>query len=74
MPEIDGIEFIKKLRQLPKEEGGETPAMALTGYASREDAKRVLSVGYQEHLSKPIEIEKLRNAISRIITSKNRNT
>lgn len=75
MPEEDGIEFIKKIRHLTKDEGGETPAIALTGYASREDAKRVLSAGYQAHLPKPAEIKKLQsvilNMLSKDLPSKN---
>ena len=30
MPDIDGFEFIEQLRRLPREQGGRTPAIALT--------------------------------------------
>jgi CheY-like chemotaxis protein len=44
-----------KLRALPAERGGQTPAAALTAYARVEDRLRVLSSGFQIHLPKPVE-------------------
>ena len=55
MPEQDGYELIRRMRSLPVEKGGATPAIALTGYASRKDRERALSSGYQQHVAKPIE-------------------
>ena len=55
MPDEDGYEFIRKLRELPPEKGGRTPAIALTGYASRKDRERALGAGYHQHMAKPIE-------------------
>ena len=53
MPVEDGYGLIKKVRALPKERGGQTPALALTAYARTEDRVRALSEGYQVHLAKP---------------------
>ena len=55
MPDQDGYEFIRKLRSAPPDKGGLTPAIALTGYASRKDRERALTAGYQQHMAKPIE-------------------
>jgi PAS domain S-box-containing protein len=55
MPVEDGYGLIKKLRALPKERGGQTPALALTAYARTEDRVRALSEGYQSHLAKPVD-------------------
>ena len=55
MPDEDGYELIRKLRNLPPERGGLTPAIALTGYASRKDRERALEAGYHKHMAKPIE-------------------
>jgi PAS domain S-box-containing protein len=55
MPDIDGYEFIRILRELPTEAGGKTPAIALTAFARSEDRTRAMLAGYQVHLSKPIE-------------------
>jgi CheY-like chemotaxis protein/anti-sigma regulatory factor (Ser/Thr protein kinase) len=55
MPGEDGYAFINKVRGLPREDGGQTPAIALTAYARSEDRVRVLSAGFQMHVAKPIE-------------------
>ena len=55
MPVEDGYGLIKRVRSLPKEHGGQTPALALTAYARTEDRVRALSEGYQVHLAKPVD-------------------
>ena len=67
MPDEDGYEFIRKLRALPPEEGGLTPAIALTGYASRKDRERALEAGYQQHIAKPIEQADMVAAIAALV-------
>jgi CheY-like chemotaxis protein len=67
MPDEDGYEFIRKLRALPPEEGGQTPAIALTGYASRKDRERALEAGYQQHIAKPIEQADMVAAIAALV-------
>jgi signal transduction histidine kinase/ActR/RegA family two-component response regulator len=59
MPGEDGFEFIRKVRELPPERGGRTPAVALTAYARAEDRLRVLRSGFQMHLAKPVELAEL---------------
>jgi CheY-like chemotaxis protein len=67
MPDEDGYEFIQKLRALPPEKGGQTPAIALTGYASRKDKERALTAGYQQHIAKPIEQADMIAAIAALV-------
>ncbi|RKH53884.1 response regulator [Corallococcus sp. AB050B] len=55
MPGEDGYSFIRKLRALPPEQGGQTPAIALTAFARMEDRTRALLAGFQMHVPKPIE-------------------
>jgi PAS domain S-box-containing protein len=55
MPEEDGYGLIRKVRALPRERGGQTPALALTAYARTEDRVKALSEGYQVHLAKPVD-------------------
>ncbi|HVF21631.1 MAG TPA: PAS domain S-box protein, partial [Pyrinomonadaceae bacterium] len=55
MPIEDGYGLIRKVRALPKDRGGQTPALALTAYARTEDRVRALSEGYQVHLAKPVD-------------------
>ncbi len=55
MPERDGYDLIKSIRELSPEQGGQIPAVALTAYARVEDRMRVLSAGFQMHVPKPVE-------------------
>jgi PAS domain S-box-containing protein len=59
MPEEDGYSLIAKVRALPPERGGRTPAVALTAYVRVEDRVKVLRSGFQLHVSKPLEPNEL---------------
>ena len=63
MPEMDGYGLIAKIRELPVQQGGEIKAIALTAYAGESDRERVLAAGFQKHVAKPLEAEKLLQAI-----------
>jgi len=64
MPEADGYWLLTELRSLSPEQGGETPAIALTAYASAEDRARSLSCGFDVHLPKPVDAGDLAKAIA----------
>jgi PAS domain S-box-containing protein len=66
MPLMDGYALISKIRQLPKERGGEIPAAALTAYAGVEDRMRALSAGYQIHIPKPVEPDELITVVANL--------
>lgn len=66
MPEEDGYSLIKQVRALPSEEGGRTPAAALTAYARVEDRMKVLRSGFQIHLPKPIEPAELVTVVANL--------
>ena len=55
MPGEDGYDFIRRVRELPADQGGRTPAAALTAFARSEDRTRALRAGYQTHVAKPVE-------------------
>lgn len=57
MPEEDGYMLIRRIRALPDERGGRTPAIALTAYAARSDRLRALEAGFDAHFPKPVDIE-----------------
>jgi CheY-like chemotaxis protein len=59
MPGEDGYALIRKVRALPADRGGHTPAAALTGLATEEDRARMLQAGFQEHVSKPVDARRL---------------
>ena len=70
MPVEDGYGLIRKVRALPVDQGGDTPAMALTAYARTEDRVRALGAGYQMHLAKPVDREELASVVARLATNK----
>ncbi|QLE39278.1 response regulator [Nostoc sp. C052] len=68
MPDMDGYTLIRQIRKQPPEQGGEIPAIALTAYAGEIDRQQALAAGFQHHISKPIELEVLIQAILTIVT------
>jgi CheY-like chemotaxis protein len=62
MPEMNGYELIATIRQLAEEQGGRTPAVALTAYAGIDDRKRALAAGYEMHIPKPFVAAELISA------------
>ena len=66
MPDEDGYSFIGRVRALPHNEGGATPAAALTAYAREEDRKQALAAGYQMHIAKPIGAGQLVTMIAKL--------
>ncbi|MFS0516552.1 PAS domain S-box protein [Nostoc sp. UIC 10607] len=67
MPEVDGCMFMRQLRMLSPEQGGQIRAIALTAYAGEMNAKQVLAAGFQKHLAKPVEPAELVDAIANLI-------
>lgn len=66
MPEEDGYTFIGKVRSLPRDKGGETPAAALSAYARDEDRAQALAAGYQMHIAKPIGANQLVTMVAKL--------
>jgi signal transduction histidine kinase/CheY-like chemotaxis protein len=71
MPDEDGYSFIGKVRSLPREKGGETPAAALTAYARDIDRRQALAAGYQMHIAKPIGASQLVTMVARLAGREN---
>ena len=63
MPGEDGYDFIRRLRALGVDGGGGMPALALTALATDDDHQRSLAAGFQMHLSKPVDIDRLSAAV-----------
>jgi CheY-like chemotaxis protein/nitrogen-specific signal transduction histidine kinase len=66
MPSEDGYDLIRSVRALESEKGGRVPALALTGYASAEDALRARHAGFQTHMSKPVAPSDLVRAVANL--------
>lgn len=63
MPEEDGYTLLRSLRVA----GMTTPAIALTAYARREDADHARAAGFQTHVAKPVETERLLDAVAALL-------
>jgi signal transduction histidine kinase/ActR/RegA family two-component response regulator len=66
MPEEDGYAFIGRVRSMPPESGGRTPAVALTALARPKDRVRALTAGFQTHLPKPVDPSELVLAVANL--------
>lgn len=66
MPEEDGYSLIRSLRDA----GIATPAIALTAYARQQDADEAQAAGFQIHLPKPVEANRLVEAVARLLRSR----
>jgi CheY-like chemotaxis protein len=64
MPEEDGYALIRKLRALPRNRGGQTPAAVLTGLSTAEDRARVLQAGFQYYVAKPVDARMLVSVVA----------
>ncbi|WP_072016170.1 PAS domain-containing protein [Leptolyngbya sp. KIOST-1] len=69
MPDQDGFMLIRALRQRSEAEGGNTPAIALTAYAGEQNRDRALAAGFQRHLTKPVDLEELRQTLIELLPS-----
>jgi CheY-like chemotaxis protein len=70
MPGEDGYSFFKRVRKLSSRQLGRVPALALTAFASSDDATPSLNSGFQGHLAKPVDSVELARVISEILKIK----
>jgi two-component system CheB/CheR fusion protein len=68
MPGEDGYSsLIRKVRALGKARGGgDIPAVALTALAGEENRRLALSAGFQIHLTKPVDMDRLTRAVAEL--------
>jgi hypothetical protein len=65
MPDDDGYVLIRKVRE--RNSAATLPAIALTAYAKQEDRIQALASGFQEHVAKPVDPEKLERIIYEVV-------
>jgi PAS domain S-box-containing protein len=63
MPEMDGVEATKRIRQIETMKGGHVHIIALTAHAMKGDMERFLAAGMDDYLSKPLKAELLYDKI-----------
>ena len=71
MPVEDGFSLIEQIRNSGSAKSN-LPAIALTAYASDTDRKRVLAAGFDLHLPKPIQPNRLIESVSLLTRRQNR--
>ncbi len=64
MPGADGYTLIARVRALPPELGGATPAVAVSAFARAEDRERAARAGFERHLAKPIDPDELLDVLA----------
>jgi len=67
MPELDGIEVVREIREHERVAGGHLPVIALTARSREEDRERCLAAGMDDFLTKPVRPADLLAAIDRLV-------
>ena len=65
MPHMDGIETLEELQRRYPEKVRRTPILCLTASAVSGDREKMLSAGFTEYLTKPVDIDEMEEALIR---------
>ncbi len=66
MPDEDGYSLMRRIRRLPRTEGGWVPSMALTAFTREEDRSQAIGAGFTTHIGKPVNPEALASAVANL--------
>jgi PAS domain S-box-containing protein len=72
MADVDGYEFLRRVRALESGDDGHIPAVALTAFARSEDKTKALLAGYIAHVTKPTDPAELVATIAAIARQTNK--
>jgi two-component system, chemotaxis family, CheB/CheR fusion protein len=64
MPDIDGLEFMRRIRKIS--DLATVPAIVLTGAGMEKDIRQALDAGFTAHLTKPVEAQELIRKIEQL--------
>ena len=67
MPVMNGLDAARAIRSLDREDARRVPIVAMTANAFQDDIQQSRNAGMNEHLAKPIEPEKIHQAIQRLL-------
>lgn len=65
MPEMDGFEFLQRLRRIDGRQ--HVPVVAITGFGRSDDIKRARAAGFYSHLTKPLNIQALGEILDQLL-------
>ena len=68
MPEMDGFEFLQRLRKIKGRE--HVPVIAITGFGRIRDIERARAAGFYSHLTKPLNLQSLSEVLQQLAASK----
>ena len=68
MPIMDGYEATRRIRALPNKKIAEIPIVAMTANAFAEDCQAALDAGMNEHVTKPVDFDKLKVILAKFLT------
>ena len=66
MPDMDGFDLMKRVRELPPRQGGRTPGIAITAHPSFDSRRDAERVGYEAVFSKPFARDELIDTMLRL--------
>jgi len=67
MPEMDGLEATRRIRELEKKTGAHLPILAMTAEAMQGDRDKCLAAGMDGYLAKPVQSKQLYDAIESLL-------
>ena len=70
MPLMDGLEATAAIREWEAKNGGHIPIVAMTAHAMAGDRERCLDAGMDEYVTKPVERQRLSDAICAVMNQK----
>jgi signal transduction histidine kinase/CheY-like chemotaxis protein len=68
MPEMDGFEFLQRLREIDGRQ--DVPVVAITGFGRSDDIARIRAAGFYSHLTKPLNLQALAEVLQRLAKEK----
>ena len=68
MPEMDGFEFLQRLRKIDGREN--VPVVAITGFGRSDDIARARAAGFYSHLTKPLNLKALAEVLQQLTNEK----
>ena len=67
MPIMDGYEATREIRKLQSKVAAEIPIIAMTANAFADDQQAALDAGMNEHVAKPVNVNKLKEVLARFL-------
>ena len=67
LPDQDGYEFVRRIRALPVDEGGDTLVVAVSAHVYTAHRERAFDAGFQAFLAKPLNPERLVECVKAVV-------